>query len=280
MSEEKKKLNVVAVTDFSEYGDSAVLYGALLAKIFDGILMVFTHFRLKNREFAKKSSEDSIENLDFVRAFFPETTLEVHNEKTDARQLYAFAESHNVGIFVIGSSEKGENNYFSRKRAFKFILPSRQPVLCVGALKPTENAFKNVLLPLDLRPQNKEKVLWAGYFNRFYQSKVHILYSYFPEEHLQNELERIVEFAKKLYANLEITDYEIHQIKPTEDNMDRYSLEFASAVDATLTVVLMTHNRSIGDFLLGVREKTLIGNRRDFPVLCINERPDLYVLCT
>lgn len=279
--EEKKKLNVAAITDFSEHGTNAVRHGLLLAKIFGGELMIFSNFRVKKREFKSVfQKEEERKMTEFLQKKAEKTKFTVIEEPTDAKSLYSFAEANNVGLFVIAAAETDKETYFSRKKAFSFILPSRQPVLVTGSVPPPENCFKNVLLPLDLRPQNKEKVLWAGYFNRFYDSKIHILYSHFDEQHLQHEIDLIIAFAKKLYSNLEITDYEIHKITPTVDNMDKYSLSFAPQVAATLTVILMTHNRSLGDLILGVREKTLIGNTQGFPVLCINERPDLYVLCT
>ncbi|MCQ2285353.1 MAG: universal stress protein [Bacteroidales bacterium] len=280
MEENKKKLNVIALSDSTCFGEAAVRYGALLADIFQGQLIIISNFRLRKREFGKDFSSISSDKKTLPTDLLQKENIAINDNQFDAKSLYFYAEENNVGLFVIGATEKEGTTYFSRKKAFKFILPSRQPVMVVGEHFPTENTFKNVLLPLDLRPQNKEKVLWAGYFNRFNDAAIHILYSYFKEKHLQEEIAAIVAFAKKLYANLEIENYEIHQIEPTIDNMDKYSVEYAPQVNGTLTVILMTHNRSLGDFILGVREKTLIGNAEGFPVLCINERPDLYVLCT
>ena len=36
---------------------------------------------------------------------------------------------------------------------------------------------------------------------------------------------------------------------------------------------------TIIDFIFGPKESQIIGNTDHFPVLCINERDDLYVLC-
>ena len=43
---------------------------------------------------------------------------------------------------------------------------------------------------------------------------------------------------------------------------------------------MTTSYKTIIDILFGVKEKYLIANRFGLPVLCINERDDLYVLCT
>jgi hypothetical protein len=43
---------------------------------------------------------------------------------------------------------------------------------------------------------------------------------------------------------------------------------------------MMTRFYSLIDMLFGAKESTVIGNEAGFPVLCVNERDDLYVLCT
>ena len=86
-------------------------------------------------------------------------------------------------------------------------------------------------------------------------------------------------FTEKLYRNLEI-QYQLHEISPTVDNMDRHSLQFAQENDASLTVIMMTSYYSLIDSIFGPKEFAVIGNDIGLPVLCINEREDLYVLCT
>ena len=62
--------------------------------------------------------------------------------------------------------------------------------------------------------------------------------------------------------------------------MDDYALRHAAEYHGCLLVVMTTTYKSFVDILFGTREKHLIANKFGIPVLCLNERDDLYVLCT
>ena len=265
--DQQKKLNIIAIADPSDYGRSALTYGIKLAEVFQASLTVITNFGFSLEEKREKAllkiEENNIEIRDDY--FFPE-------------RLYSFAEKTNTIMFVIGIDNTNGSGFFNKKRALRFIKPSRLPVMTVGKIALSDNAFQHVMLPIDIERQAKEKALWAGYFSRFYQAKIHILQPIYKDSGLQKQVGDNIAFVEKLYHNLEI-DYEINQIEP-QNNIDADSLDYASKVDATLTVITMTKYYTLGDLLAGPRERKIIGNQQEFPVLCINQRDDLFVLCT
>ena len=276
---EKKNTNIIVLTDGKEYGDMAVRYASVLASIFHSSLTIIHNLKVKGwqsqetpafsdhfRQTLQQLEENNIQHFILSEAF-------------SYKELYALAEEKNTIMFVIAvTSQRGET-FFTRRRAVKFIRPSRVPVMVVGNKMPAADAFKQVMLPLNIDRQSKEKALWAGYFSRYYGAMVHILFTTYKDEYLRKRVIENVEFTKKLYENLEVT-YELHKIEPTVDNMDKYSMGYAPQIAATLTVIMMTKYFSLIDFLFGPKEYALIGNEEGFPVLCINEREDLYVLCT
>ena len=306
--EEKKKLNIIAITDYSSYGDTAVRHGGVLAAIFKASLTIITNFsfypktikefkadsqmRVPGQDIWKNEIEQMQEAVEKpVQEISPNfnrtlTNLSEHEIETflltehfTAQALYDYAEETNTIMFIIGVSKKGKENFFSRKKAIKFIKPSRVSVMTVGNIMPEATVYQHVILPLDIDRQAKEKVLWAGYFSRFYYATVHVLHTTYKDEFLRQKLKDNIAFTEKLYHNLEIK-YELHNITPTVDNMDRYSLQYARKINASLTTIMMTRYYSLFDYLFGPKEFAVIGNAEGFPVLCINERDDLYVLCT
>ncbi|MDR1757735.1 MAG: universal stress protein [Bacteroidales bacterium] len=310
MSEDKssEKLNIIALTDFSAYGDAAVRYGGVLAGIFKASLTVISNFSFQPQNLKEWKADgqlvagndiwkDEIGHIQSVALDKGAPRMSNHFHRTmdnlseqdietfmppqhfTVRGIYQYAEQTHTIMFVIGVSKDKHCTFFNRKRALRFIRPSRLPVMVVGNRSPEKNVFRHVLLPIDMDRQAKEKMLWAGYFSRFYQSTVHILYPNYKDEFLRQKITDNIAFAKKLYQNLSI-DYQLQGITPPPDNIDKYSLSHAAESDASLTVVMMTRYYSLFDFLLGPKEYRLIGNDEGFPVLCINERDDLYVLCT
>ena len=281
--DESKKLNVIVITDFTDFGDAAVRYGSVVAAIFNASLTIVGNY-IPHKKFInhkKRTSETlsphfrrSLENLSDHSI---ETIL--LSDPFTASELYQYADETNTVMFVIAVSSQKNRTTFNRKKAFSFIKPSRHPVLVVGNQMPGINIFKLVLLPIDIYLNSKEKAMWAGYFHRYYQAPVHIIYSLFKDEFLLQKVKDNLAFVEKLYQNLNI-NYALHPITPPVDNIDYHSMKIAPQFQATLTVIMMTRYRSLTDLLLGVKEKKMIGNPIGFPVLCLNERDDLYVLCT
>lgn len=265
--DKQKKLNIIAIADNSDYGRSALHYGEKLAVVFGATLTVITNFGFALEGRALEITELPLDERHIVRDdyFFPE-------------RLHHYADDTNTIMFVIGVDGEGKTGFFNKKKALRFIKPSRLPVMTVGKNFPSEEAFQQVLLPIDIERQAKEKALWAGYFSRFYNATIHILHPRYEDEGLQQQVTDNIAFVEKLYRNLEIT-YVIDEVEP-QNNLDLYSLEYADRVGATLTVIMMTRYYTLADMLMGPHEKKLVGNGREFPVLCINQRDDLYVLCT
>ena len=270
-----RNLNITVIADDSAFGRTAAQHGMQLAEVFQASLTVMVNFdfHLPDKSFepdkafvselqnAVQSAKNSQVITDYV---FPET-------------LFRYAEEHNTAMFVIGVDKTKKEGFFNVKKAIKLIRQSRFPVMTVTEKHNDTTCYKHILLPLDIERQNKEKALWAGYFSRFYGSVIHILYPKYKDEGLIKLVYENVAFVEKLYENLEIT-YEKHETSP-QNYLDAYALEFAPQVEAGASVIMMTRYYTLGDVLTGPRERKIIGNT-GLPILCINQRDDLYVLCT
>ena len=277
--EEKKKLNIITIADGSEYGTSAIRHGGILAAIFKTSLTVVSNFSFSTNSKSNKLSicNEQVEitnNLinNNIEVFLLENPFTPKN-------IYTYADETNTIMFVIGVQKKGKESLFNLRKARRFIKPSRLPVMTVGRKLPDSDIFRHVVLPLDIDRQHKEKALWAGYFSRFYHAKVHVLYATYCDQLLKQKVKDNIDFTKKLYRNLEI-DYELHQLVHKVDDIDHYSLDFAPLVEASMTVIMMTAYYTFIDYLFGPKENAIIANESELPVLCINERDDIYVLCT
>ncbi|MBQ9508264.1 MAG: hypothetical protein IJR53_02455 [Bacteroidales bacterium] len=276
--EEKNKLNIIAIADNSEYGTSAIRHGGILAAIFKSTLTIITNFSFsKNKNQSENTPKEQLEITNQLIQNDIEVFLLSNPFSTD--NIYSYADETNTIMFVIGVQRKGKDSLFNLRKARRFIKPSRLPVMTVGLKLPDNNIFRQVMLPLDIDRQHKEKALWAGYFSRFYHAKVHILCGSYKDQLLKQKVKDNIDFTKKLYQNLEI-DYELHDFDHNIDDIDRFSIFYAPEIKASLTVIMMTSFYTFIDYIFGPKENAIIANEEGLPVLCINERDDLYVLCT
>lgn len=274
--DQKKKLNITVIADPSAYGQCALRYGERLAVVFKASLTVVTNFGFSLEP--RNASKATAVITDITPRPEPDTELIVRTDYFFAEKVYRFAEETNTIMFVIGVDRTGKQGLFNCRRALGFIKPSRIPVMTVGKALPASDAFRNVLLPLDIERYAKEKALWAGYFSRFYQSAIHVVYPSYADAGLQRQVHDNVAFVEKLYKNLNVA-YSIETVEPQKD-MDLFALEHARIMGASLTVAIISRFFSLADLFSGARLRKIIGNEYDFPILCINQRDDLYVLCT
>lgn len=270
-----KKLNVIVLSDDSTYGRNATRHGILLAEAFQASLSVIINFDFHLPE---KGNDIEEKFLSDIKSILKDNgDAKIITEYVFPETLFQYAEEQNTALIVIGVSKERKCGFFNVRKAIKMIRSSRFPVMTVSDVIPHETQYKNILLPLDIERQNKEKALWAGYFSRFYGSIVHILYPEYRDEGLAKSVGDNVAFVEKLYSNLDI-NYEKHATK-AQNHLDAFALEYATQVGAGASVIMMTKYYTLADLVTGPRERKIIGNA-NVPLLCINQRDDLYVLCT
>ena len=276
-----RNLNITVIADDSRVGRVAVDHGVMLAEVFQASLTIMANFGFGFGLPESRHIPDDSSYLKEIRDMVSETkNSRIVTDYVFPDTLFKYAEEHNTAMFVIGVAYYPEDRpecFFTSKKALKFIRQSRFPVMTVTACLESVTDYKNILLPMDIERQNKEKALWAGYFSRFYGSTVHILSPKYRDEGLARLVRDNVAFVEKLYGNLEVT-YEKHETVP-QRYLDAYALDFAPQVTAGVAVIMMTRYYTLADVLAGPRERKIIGNT-GLPVLCINQRDDLYVLCT
>jgi len=270
-----RNLNITVIADNSAFGRTAAQHGVQLAEVFQASLTVMANFNLHLPDKPSIPGKEFIDELQNI--ILNAKNGQVITDYVFPETLFRYADEHNTAMFVIGVDKNAKEGFFNVKKAIKLIRQSRFPVMTVTTNHTDTTCYKHILLPLDIERQNKEKALWAGYFSRFYGSVIHILYPKYKDEGLVKLVHDNVAFVEKLYENLEIT-YEKHETQP-HNYLDAYALEFAPQVNAGASVIMMTRYYTLADVLTGPRERKIIGSS-ELPILCINQRDDLYVLCT
>jgi hypothetical protein len=246
-------LNLISVfVDDSAFGEAALAYAQRLAQTFNA-------------------------EIDIVSL----------NETTDLRSVFSVAEAGNTLCFVMPVALSEKCALINSKKARKWIRQSRVPVLTVGNKMPEENDFQQIILPLDINCQDKELALWASNFPARFQKNcphipkenllIHIIYNQYKDELLRQKVENNIAFAVKLFNNIE-APYTLHAFKNI-DNIHTFGLTFAQQTGNSMMLFLMTEHFSLIDLIFGPIENKILGNKQQIPVLCLNAREDIFVLC-
>jgi hypothetical protein len=270
--QEKKRLRLLVLTDYTVYGDAAVAHAAAMSLIFHAELLIIP---LSEKETTYgEGFTNALKVLDKQNLPVIHYTKSL-NLKTE---LYSFIEEHEIMMLILAVSP-GKKSFFSYHSALRLIKKMRVPVLTVGKTLPKADAYQKIILPLDYLIYAKEKSLWAAYFNRFYKSDIYILFKNYKDDYLHYKLHENVSYTKQLYENLLVTYY-LHDVETATDNIDDYAWTFALQTGASLIISMTTKYLEIGDILTGTKEKKTIKHVDEVSYLYINQRDDLYVICT
>jgi len=243
------KNKIIVLTDDSAYGKAALEHGKLLAQIFD--------------------TEIQIVNVD---------------KKTD---LHVILKDENTLCFVMPVAHSKKESFFNVKLARKWIRKSRMPVFTVGNFEPKTNDYQQIILPLDINCQEKELALWASYFPAHFQKNcphipkenilIHIIFNQYEDDLLHKKVQNNVDFTKKMFDDLEVS-YKLHSFTKV-DNIHTFGLQFARETGNSILLYLIPEHNSLVDLIFGPVSNRLLGNREQVPVLCLNAREDIFVLC-
>ena len=181
-----------------------------------------------------------------------------------------YATQSNTQLVVMGThGRKGAQKMFGSK-ALKVLTGSNTPFIVVKA-KPSETLrISNVVFPIDFKSENKEKLQWAIYIGRNFQSKIHLVKYPVSDSDLQKKVNTNLNFAIRFLKQNDI-DYEIHTASK-KGGFSSASIRFADKINADLIIVMTTKHITAIDYIFGAEEQEIIDNSAKIPVMCVNPR--------
>lgn len=161
--------------------------------------------------------------------------------------------------------------------ALKVIVGSRIPFVVVQE-PPMRDQYKSVVLPVDFKREDKEKLGWAEFLGGLFKVKMRIITPQVPEGQMMQRTKANLIFARK-YLDSRGISYEIDMAKKGNDFAHEV-IDFAKRIDADIILIMTTKNISFQDYILGAHEQFVIANAAHIPVMCVNPRTDLAKYCS
>ena len=157
--------------------------------------------------------------------------------------------------------------------ALKVIVGSNVPFVVVQA-PPANNYLQKIIVPINFKSENKEKLPWIIYLAQYYRSSILIFKDGNSDERLSLKANQNILFLKKALDNKGV-NYSVHA-NETKLSFADATIEFARKNGADLIAVMTTKNIGVKDYVVGASEQQIIANNFQIPVMCINPREELY----
>ncbi|MDP4183803.1 MAG: universal stress protein [Bacteroidota bacterium] len=244
-------------------------HGIVLAKIFRKELCLFSTYRDLNEKEEVKSRLHQL-SIGVIKDN-PDVQCSWLFLKGKAEDLMdKLADDYNAILMVVARLYARQLMSALKNSGFPFVF--------VSGVSDHIPVYKKILMPVDFRKECKEAGLWASYFGRFNYSEVYFVEANEIGNYEENRLKLNLVFLFKLLRQFNI-HYKTIKSKSGSWRIQSSALKIASVKKADLFIILGSRNDSFLDQLIGSPEIRILRKSGDLPVLCVNPRRDMYVMC-
>jgi nucleotide-binding universal stress UspA family protein len=181
-----------------------------------------------------------------------------------------------VGARFIVMGTNGADNLrrrFIGSNALRVVRESTVPVITIKG-KHHRSGCKNIVVPLDLTKETREKVNKAIEFAKLYNSDVRVVSVLFSTDEfivnrLTRQLSQVKTFIEK--AGVRSTGEIIKGIRG-EESLGQIIVDYANKVDGDLIMIMTQQETEITEFFIGSAATEII-RKSDIPVLSIVPSP-------
>jgi nucleotide-binding universal stress UspA family protein len=286
---EKKKNIMLVPIDFSEISLNALHHAAQVAKHFDNDLVLLSileeDFLSNIFSFSKSETKDSLAK-EALTARLTEKANEIKNKYGIECKLVVkggkvyktiieTAEEFGCDCVIMGTHGASGVERVIGSTASRTISYSTMPVIVVKTDK-NPNAYKNIVFPLDLSKESKQKMKWAIHLGKAYNSTIHVLSYKVGDEFLDNKLVANLKQIQNIFDENGVAHTET--ILESDNDFARKTLEFAEAKFADLIMIMtqQENDKSIREFIIETYAQQIVNDAGHVPVFCVNPHYEMY----
>jgi hypothetical protein len=260
---------VVVLCDFTEQMKDVIVHGARMADILKKELCLLAFWKDKaHRIQVLKKIEITTHNLRSNLPDFPISNLILCGSLKE--NIEKMVNEYETVLMVLH-----QTNIKIFMRAFR---ESSIPFLFVSGTEPDYLRYKNVLVPVDYRKASKDTSLWASYFGRFNKSQIHVVYAHETNTYEAERVTINANFFKKFLSSL----YVHNQLIPGKSSswgIVQETLSRAKEWEGDSMIFSGSSSITLIDLLIGLPEKKIVRQAGPLPVMLINPRKDICMMC-
>ena len=266
---------ILVTWDFSKKAEEALLH-ALNYSNFTNTDVVLLNIVKKDKEVDKaiKKLEVKIEE---IKSEHGKTVHAIVKVGTIFNTITDVIKETDAILAIMGTHGMKGFQKVTGSWALKVITGSASPFIVIQA-PPKKHDLKDIVVPLDFRTENKEKLIWTNYLNKLFHAKFHLCYTDTSDKLARKRLLANIKTAVEYMHSREI-NYEIKKLDK-KGGLGVQTLDFAKEIDAALILILTTKNLRSVDLIVGADEQKIIANDFKIPVMCVNPRTDTKKLGT
>jgi nucleotide-binding universal stress UspA family protein len=271
---ETKPQRIIVPWDFSPVSENALNYAIKIAGFTEGSSIdiihvyeaggMFSKNKLSQDELCEKVKSETVR----IKEKYGVDVKPVVQEGSIFHTISEYAFDVEAGIVVMGTHGIKGVQKLTGSWALKVIAGSNVPYLVIQDAPQRERIFENIVLPLDYRVNEQERLRWTIKTAMQFKSKVQLFLPFATDAGIQKKVNYNLTFAKKHLEAHNIA-FDVHTAGKGINYSDAI-IKFALDIEADLILIMTTPNLDFTDYMFGAQEQYIIANNAKIPVLCVN----------
>jgi nucleotide-binding universal stress UspA family protein len=249
--------------DFTTVADNALAHASATAKLVDAKIYLL-HVVSKEKEIAdaEQQLKSLIDQKDKSIELIP--VVRVGNIIDD---IGDFASEHHADLIFMGTHGRHGWQHITGSHALKVITHSTVPFVVVQekAIKPT--GYDDIVVPLDLNKETKQKLAYVANLATYFKSRVHVITPDETDEFLRHQVKANIQFAQKFFSE---RDIEVTTTLAPVSGFDKEVVKHAVHLDADLIAIMNLNRNNLLGVITANYEQYIITNDAQIPTLIVN----------
>lgn len=174
-----------------------------------------------------------------------------------------------ANLVIMGTHGLKGMQFITGGRALKILRQCSVPFIITQSRPIRETGYDDIVVPLDLHQDTKQKLAIVAEMASYFNGRVHIISPAESDEFLQNQLRRNVEFASDYFEDRGI-EYTTKISEHDSGAFVKDVIRYTASIEADLISIMNFHEKSLMGILGTSYEQQIITNEAEIPVLVLN----------
>lgn len=186
-----------------------------------------------------------------------------------------FSSEHKAEMIFMGTHGAHGWQHVVGSNALRVVTSSPTPFIIVQEKTPKSGGYKNIVVPLDLHKETKQKLAIVAKLARYFDSKVHIVTPEETDSYLKYQVETNIMFAESYFQELGIL---MNSAVLPGKEFDTEVVRYGVSIDADLIAIMNLNRQGILGVFTTSYEQAIITNDALIPTLILNpvETTEIY----
>lgn len=265
---------ILVPTDFTKVGDTAMNHAVIVAKATGAEIHVL-HV-IENKKYiseARMKLETLASRVREEYGMEVQTIVRIGSIFEDIDDVSTEIEAT---MIIMGTHGMRGMQFITGSRALRIVTDSTVPFIIVQEREIRSTGYDDIVVPLDLHKETKQKLALVADMAKYFDSRVHLVSPGETDEYLKNQLNRNITYAQDFLKERNIE----FDVKITEEKTSGFVnavVKYASSIDADLITIMNFYENSLIGIIGGGYEQKVITNEAQIPVMCVNPK-DTYIM--